>query len=61
MSFSPTRAIVSTEIRSPRRLWRSASLTAPTATWATWLRADDDDRLPKIGRAAGAWARRLAP
>ena len=29
---SPTKAIVSTEIRSPRRLWRSASLTADETT-----------------------------
>ena len=30
------RGMVSTLILSPRRLWRSASLTAPTAAWATW-------------------------
>ena len=35
MFSSPTSGIVSTLIRSPRRLWRSASLTAPSATWAT--------------------------
>ena len=35
MFASPTSGIVSTLIRSPRRLWRSASLTAPSATWAT--------------------------
>ena len=33
---SPTRGIVSTDIRSPRMLWRSASFTAPIATCATW-------------------------
>ena len=27
---------MSTEIRSPLILWRSASFTAPRATWATW-------------------------
>ena len=35
MAGSPTSGMVSTEMRSPRRLWRSASLTAPSATWAT--------------------------
>ncbi len=34
-SSSPTRGMVSTEIRSPRMLCRSASFTAPIATWAT--------------------------
>ena len=33
---SPTRGIVSTEIRSPRILCRSASETAPWATMPTW-------------------------
>ena len=32
---SPTSGIVSTEMRSPRMLCRSASLIAPTATWPT--------------------------
>ena len=37
------------EIRSPRRLWRSASLTAPSATWATWAPPPTTMiRLPKI-------------
>ena len=36
MFSSPTSAIVSTLMRSPRRLCRSASETAPSATWATW-------------------------
>ena len=35
MFSSPTSGIVSTEIFSPRRLCRSASVTAPSATWAT--------------------------
>ena len=34
--FSPTRGIVSTEMCSPRMLWRSASEMAPMATWPTW-------------------------
>jgi len=33
---SPTSGIVSTEMRSPRMLWRSASDTAPCATMPTW-------------------------
>ena len=32
---SPTSGIVSTEIRSPRILCRSASAIAPSATWPT--------------------------
>ena len=35
MFSSPTSAMVSTLMRSPRRLCRSASDTAPSATWAT--------------------------
>src|SRR4029079_16875589 len=47
--FSPTSAIVSTLIRSPRRLWRSASVTAPRLTWATWAPPPITmTRLPKI-------------
>ena len=34
MISSPTSGMVSTEIFSPRMLWRSASVTAPSATWA---------------------------
>ena len=49
ISASPTSAIVSTEIRSPRRLWRSASLTAPSATCATWAPPPTTMiRLPKM-------------
>ena len=33
--LSPTRGIVSTEMCSPRMLWRSASEIAPIATWPT--------------------------
>src|SRR5664280_778015 len=49
MFASPTRAIVSTEMRSPRRLCRSASETAPSATWATCAPPPTTMiRLPKI-------------
>ena len=43
IASSPTSGIVSTEIRSPRRLCRSASDTAPSATWATCAPPPDDD------------------
>ena len=33
---SPTSGMVSTEMRSPRMLCRSASVIAPSATWPTW-------------------------
>ena len=41
------------EIRSPRRLWRSASLTAPSATWATCAPPPTTmTRLPKTRSSA---------
>ena len=59
MFSSPTSGIVSTLIRSPRRLWRSASLTAPSATWATWAPPPTTMiRLPKTrSRARVRWTR----
>src|ERR1035437_1231127 len=49
ISFSPTRGMVSTEIRSPRMLWRSASLTAPMTTPEAWAPAPTTmTRRPKI-------------
>ena len=62
MFASPTSGIVSTLIRSPRRLWRSASLTAPSATWATWAPPPTTMiRLPKtVPRAWVRWTARTS-
>ena len=54
MFSSPTSAIVSTEMRSPRRLCRSLSDTAPSATCATWAPPPTTmTRLPKIWPSVG--------
>ena len=53
---------MSTEISSPRRLWRSASVTAPRATWATCAPPPTTMmRLPKTrSRARVRWTIRMS-
>ena len=62
MFSSPTSGMVSTLIRSPRRLCRSASLTAPSATWATCAPPPTTMiRLPKTRSSARVrWTARMS-